>query len=114
MENADLVEMTITGVHEGETRDGYREVTLSTTRGDVECRYYPAGDAQKAVVFVGGIGGDFDTPARGLYPLLCGELAREGIAALRVRFRHPTVLEEATLDVLAGLTFLDGEGIDVL
>lgn len=38
----------------------------------------------------------------------------EGVASLRVRFCHPTILEEASLDVLAGLIYLEGEGIDTV
>jgi dienelactone hydrolase len=34
-----------------------------------------------------------------------------GVTALRVRYRHPADLAESTLDVLAGLYFLDGLGV---
>ncbi len=113
-DEGELLEMTITGVQLGAVQDGYRPVTVNTSRGDVECRHYPADGTRKAAVWVGGIGGDYDTPARQLYPRLCQELTGEGIASLRVRFRHPTELEEAVLDVLAGITYLQGEGIDTL
>jgi hypothetical protein len=43
--------------------------------------------------------------------LLCEILRKEGIASLRVRYRNPTDLEESILDVLAGLTYLQDEGI---
>ena len=89
----------------------YRSVTLETDRGDVECRYYDAPGARCAAVWVGGAGGSWDTPARGLYPRLCEELAVDGIASLRVRFRHATVLEEAVFDVLAGIAHLERTGI---
>jgi alpha/beta superfamily hydrolase len=62
---------------------------------------------------VGGIGGDFDTPAEGLYPRLCADLKEKGISSLRVSFRHPTDLTEAVLDVLVGLEFLKAEDIKV-
>jgi pimeloyl-ACP methyl ester carboxylesterase len=93
--------------------DGYRPVTLVTSRGDVALRYYERPGATCGAIFVGGVGGDFDSPGGGrLYPELCNDLVHGSIAALRVRFRHPTMLDEAVLDVLAGLRFLTGNGID--
>ena len=103
--------MVIRDVAVGAAEDGYLPVTLDTSRGSVACRYYPAAGSHRAAVWVGGVGGGWDTPARGLYPRLCADLVHEGIASLRVRFRHPTILEEAVLDVLAGLSYLEAEGI---
>lgn len=95
-----------------ETGPGGREdVVLLTSRGEVECRHYPGRD-RRGVAMVGGVGGGFDSPARDLYDRLSAELSREGIAALRVRFRDPTDLEEASLDLLAGLSFLRSKGVD--
>lgn len=94
--------------------DGFRPVTLATHRGTVECRYFPVPEAASAVVWIGGVGGDLDSPARGLYPRLCRELQEDGIASLRVQFRHPTDLEDSTQDVLAGIGFLGHEGIPAL
>src|SRR5437868_2510401 len=53
----------------------------------------------------------WDTPAHGLYPRLCRELRPLGLASLRVRFRDPTCLPAAVLDVLAAAAFLAGEGV---
>ena len=94
-----------------EPEDRFKSVTIETSRGKVECRYYTAENADKAVIMVGGVGGGFDTPADGLYPRLCEDLMGMGISSLRVRFRYPTDLAEATLDVLVGIEFLKGEGI---
>jgi alpha-beta hydrolase superfamily lysophospholipase len=96
---------------EPEPDGGYEAVTMQTSRGDVTCRYYSAPDARRGAIWVGGVGGGFDTPARGLYPQLCSELAAAGIASLRVRYRDPLNLSEAVLDVLAGVGYLAGEGI---
>ena len=93
-------------------RAAYRSLTLSTSRGHVECRHYEAPGARRAAVWVGGVGGGFDTPASGLYPQLCGELVDAAIASLRVRFRHPTLLDEAVFDVLAGVAYLEETGVD--
>ncbi len=98
-------------IMESITDEGYMPVRLSTARGAIEARYYESDRPGRAVIFVGGIGGDFDTPAKGLYPRLCLELLPRGINALRVAFRHPTVLDESIYDVLAGLEFLKGKGV---
>lgn len=104
--------MIVQGVEIKPEQEGYHPVNLRTSRGYIRCRYYPVKGAQKAAIWVGGVGGDWDTPARGLYPLLCEELQREAIASLRVRFRYSTELKEAILDVIAGITFLQDEGIE--
>ncbi|PWC55943.1 alpha/beta fold hydrolase [Azospirillum sp. TSO22-1] len=90
--------------------EGYRTVTLPTPAGSVEARHYPAAGSVGAV-WVGGVGGGFDTPARGLYPRLCADLTGHGIQSLRVRFRFPTRLDEAVADALAGLDFLAAQGV---
>jgi len=104
-------EMLVQDVEVGAKHEEYHGVKLITSRGPIHCRSYPVQGAQKGAIWVGGVGGDWDTPARGLYPLLCQELMREGIASLRVRYRYPTELEESILDVLAGLTYLQDQGI---
>lgn len=96
------------------TDESYQPVRLVTNRGDVACRFYEAPGARHGAVWVGGAGGGWDTPARNLYPRLCQDLLREGVASLRVRFRNPRVLDEAVHDVQAGLAFLRGKGVDVL
>jgi pimeloyl-ACP methyl ester carboxylesterase len=106
--------MDLHDIVRGRTTEGYREITLRTSHGDIECRYYAVPGAYRGVLWVGGVGGNFDTPARGLYPRLCSDLQAVGIASLRVRYRYPTVLEEAVLDALAGLTFLESEGIEAV
>lgn len=97
---------------EGEmTPEGFRPIRLMTARGMTEVRYYPTADpSSRAAVWVGGTGGGWDTPARGLYPRLCRELTSEGIASLRIRFRVPTLLEEAIFDTVAGLEYLHNTG----
>lgn len=106
-------EMMVEGVEvNAQQTEGYHLIKLITSRGPIHCRYYPVEGAQKAAIWVGGVGGGWDTPAQGLYPKVCQELASEGIASLRVRFRYPTQLIEAILDVLAGLTFLQDQGIE--
>ena len=95
------------------TADGYEPVTIKTSLGDVDCHYYPSHGTKRGAIFVGGAGGGFDTPVRGwLYPRLSETLPQVGIACLRVRYRRPAILSDCTLDVLAGVHFLESEGID--
>jgi pimeloyl-ACP methyl ester carboxylesterase len=88
----------------------YDLIKLDTERGELLCRYYsspyPQHHASVAVVYVTGVGGGWGTPAGGLYPRLCGSLARIAIDGLRIRYRHPTDLLESVFDTLAGITFL--------
>lgn len=101
-------DVEVGGLHQ----EGYHPVKITTSRGSVHCRYYPVTGTQQAAIWVGGVGGDWDTPAKGLYRQLCQDLTSKGIASLRVHYRYPTELVEAVLDVLAGLSFLQDEGIE--
>lgn len=113
---AETFELEIEDVRRpGATADDYETVELVTDRGHIEMRYYPVPASTRAAIFVGGTGGGFDTPVNGsLYPRLCDELQGDGIACLRVRYRQPVHLEECTLDVLAGIHFLESEGAETL
>lgn len=93
------------------TEEGFDPVRMETDRGPVEARYYAVPHGTLGVIWIGGVGGGFDTPARGLYPRLCNDLRADGIASLRVRFRVPGDLEEAVHDALCGLSFLGRQGI---
>ncbi|MFB2739261.1 alpha/beta hydrolase family protein [Umezakia ovalisporum] len=84
----------------------YYPVKLVTSRDSTYCRYYPVKDADKAVIWVGGVGGEWDTPAPGLYPRLCQDMRSGTIASLRIRHLYPTQLVNSILDVLIGLAFL--------
>jgi predicted esterase len=93
--------------------DNYRSITLLTNSQDsVDCRYYYTEGAKKAVIWVGGMGGGWDTPAKRLYPQLCQKLVNnERISSLRIRYRYPRDLDESLTDVIAGIKFLEHEGI---
>jgi pimeloyl-ACP methyl ester carboxylesterase len=78
----------------------------------VDLRHYEVAGARGAALFVGGAGGGWDTPGRGrLYPDLCADMVAAGVAAVRVRYRHPNDLAECALDVLAALAYLESGGI---
>jgi pimeloyl-ACP methyl ester carboxylesterase len=93
--------------------DTYRSITLVTSRQDsVDCRYYYTEGAKKAVIWVGGIGGGWDTPAKWMYPQLCQKLVNnERISSLRIRYRYPRDLDESLTDVIAGIKSLEHDGI---
>lgn len=103
--------MIITGLQIHDAVDGYQPIDVETSRGVVKGRYFPAPDATTGAIFVGGAGGGWDGPAHGLYDRLCVSLSAAGIAALHVSYRKPNNLPECTLDVLAGLAFLDVQKI---
>lgn len=89
----------------------YRDLRLRTGPGSLVVRCYEVPKAASAVIMVGGVAGDFDTPAHELYPHLASTLTQEGIATLRVQFRDPIDLDDSTHDVLAGIEFLKGHGM---
>ncbi|MBA3978130.1 MAG: dienelactone hydrolase family protein [Nitrosopumilus sp.] len=100
---------------ESVNNEGYIPIKLrifdrSDDDGDyIGCRYYKSGFevSNAAVILVGGVGGGWDSPAKGLYHRLSAKLAKDDkINSLRIRFRYPTNLEECVVDVLAGMEFL--------
>jgi hypothetical protein len=95
-------------------QSGYQPIRVETNRRNIDFRYYPVSGTQCGAIWVGGVGGGWDTPAAGLYPRLCQELMGEAIASLRIRYRYPTILEEAVLDVFAGISYLESEGIKTI
>lgn len=88
------------------TPEGYQPVRLTTAQGIIEARWTPVQNPSRAVLWLGGTGGGFNSPAHGLYPRMIAEFKEEGIAALRVCFRHSTLLRESVHDALAGIAFL--------
>ena len=100
-------------VHEGSSPQGFELVRLVTRRGPVETRLYPV-PAPRAAVFVGGVGGDWDTPANALYPRLCADLPGEGVACLRLNFRDPTDLSESECDLLAAVEYFQRRHVEAV
>lgn len=112
--NPEFLEVVVEDAVVEHERDGYQFTRLRTNRAEISCRYYPVENSHLGTIWVGGVGGDWDSPARELYPQLCQQLRSEKIASLRVRFRHPTQLGSSVLDVLAGISFLRDRGITKL
>lgn len=113
-ENVPLRDMQIGIIETGPMTEGFLPVRLQTPGGELEVRYYPAAGASRAALWVGGVGGDWDTPAHGLYPRLSECFQEEGIASLRVRFRRPADFDASVEDVLSGITFLKLQGLEAI
>jgi pimeloyl-ACP methyl ester carboxylesterase len=88
--------------------NNYTAVKLQTSHQEkIDCRYYAFKDTKKAVIYVGGVGGGWDSPAGELYSRLSQSLLSNGISSLRIRYRYPTDLNECVIDVIAGVKFLE-------
>ena len=88
--------------HEGELGEG---VLLRTDRGDIQAILHQAPEAQHGVIWVGGARGGFGRPGHGAYARLADVLRRDRISSRRLRYRHPNVLCECALDIMAGGTY---------
>jgi len=111
-----VLEMVINDFDVGPiVHDGYYPISLKTSRGILECRYYASAERRRAVVFAGDTRGGWDSPVRNiLYPGLCNDLSRHNINCLRIKYRYPENLAESILDVLAGVTFLAQDGVETI
>ena len=97
-------------VEAGPELGGVEQLTLKTDAGDIPCRFHQAQEGSAAVLWVGGAGGGLDGPAGGMYPRLAAQLARQGIASLRLHYRLPNRLSDCVLDTLAGVACLRQRG----
>ena len=93
--------------YEGELGEG---VLLRTDRGDIQAILHQAPEAQHGVIWVGGARGGFGRPGQGAYARLADVLRRDWITSLRLCYRHPNVLPECALDVMAGVAYLTQGG----
>ena len=89
--------------HEGELGEG---LLLRTDRGDIQAILHQAPEAQHGVIWVGGARGGFGRPGHGAYARLAEVLRRDRISSLRLSYRHPNVLPECVLDIMAGVAYL--------
>jgi len=94
--------------HEGQLGEG---LLLRTDRGDIQAILHPAPETPYGVIWVGGARGGFGRPGQGAYARLADMLQRHQIASLRLCYRHPNVLPECALDVLAGIAYLQQDHV---
>ncbi len=90
----------------------FQRVVLRGEAGPVDARLAANEGDLAGVVLVGGVGGGFDSPSRDLYGRLQRLLPAEGMSVVRVRFRLPGDLDEAALDVRAGVALLEARGVE--
>ena len=91
-------------------KNDYIPIKLITDKGEISCRFYKVDSNNLGVIWVGGVGGDWDSPAEGLYPDLSQKLKENDISSLRIRYRYPHDINESAYDVLAGIRFLEDMG----
>ena len=94
--------------------EGALGVRINATRGDIPCLFHPpVGESSgTAVLYVPGARGGFGGPANGLYADVAEALAQQGIAGLRMNYRHAANLDESTLDALVGVWHLAAQGYE--
>ena len=91
-------------------KNDYIPVELITDKGDVSCRFYKVDSNNLGVIWVGGVGGDWDSPSGELYSDLSKKLKEHCISSLRVRYRYPHDINESVYDVLTGIKFFEDIG----
>lgn len=105
------LELSILGVAGKERPDGAVDISINSTRGEINGILHTCEGEPGAVIYVGGALGGLDGPADGLYPKLAHELsAPGGMTGLRLHYRQPGEFQECVLDVLGGVSFLRGVG----
>lgn len=98
------------------TSKSFATINLMTLRGEVLGQYYSPREEppRGGIIFVGGVEGNWDSPARNLYPELAKSFQENNIASLRLEYRNPRNLDEAVYDILAGINFLKSQQISRL
>jgi alpha/beta superfamily hydrolase len=89
--------------------DGNLRVLVTTSRGEIRSVLHPCPNQPVAAIYVGGARGGFEGPADDIYGRLANRL-RPQVTGLRLHYRHPGEFEECVLDVLAGVSLLQGFG----
>jgi fermentation-respiration switch protein FrsA (DUF1100 family) len=82
-------------------------IQIVTPRGPVTAIVAAVPQAPGGVVMVGGAGGGLHGPS-GVYADLGERLPHLGLAALRLDYRRPSILNDSVADTLAGIDFLNG------
>lgn len=75
--------------------------------GKIRCEFYGAG-SNKAIIYIGGVGGGTHGPAN-IYHPLAESLLSENISSMLIDCRYNTDLDECISDVLACIEYLDKE-----
>ncbi len=89
-----------------------RQVRLYLENGSIACRYYETVGARSAVLWLGGVGGGFDSPAHDLFDRMASDFLGRRVNSVRLRYRYASDLDLSVEDALAALEFLGQRGIE--
>ncbi len=88
-----------------------QKIVIHTVSGKIESILHTAGGG-KGIIWVCGARGGLDGPSFGIYRILSQKLVARGFSSLCLNYRLPGNLDECILDVLTGIDYLKGIGID--
>lgn len=117
-ESEEAEELTIFGVSAVPLADNKYEITLQTSRGDIQGLLMPCEGEVGAVIWASsGAGGRFGF-GENAYLAVSEQLLEDGVTSLHLQFREPSPypgpFEECVLDVLGAISFLRGIGIEAI
>lgn len=94
--------------------ENFAEILLRTSGGNIQIRYYPVLEKSTGfgIIWGGGAGGGFDSPARDLYPRGAQYFQDRGTASVRIQYRNPHHFKNAVADVLLGIKFFAAQEIE--
>lgn len=87
-----------------------QRITIPSVHGPLPGLLAAAPNATGAAIMCGGAGGGTFGPS-GVYADLAERLPAVGVTALRLDYRHPNVLHDCVADALAGIAYLERQGI---
>ncbi len=103
--------MKIIGTHSEKQNQNQEHVVIDTDEGNIECIFHDLKSGRGVIWLCGALGG-FDGPSFGIFKTLSEQLVSDGISSLRLHYRYPGQFDECVQDVLVGIKFLNGTGID--
>ena len=104
-------QLELIGVHSVPLDSDRASITLKTSGGDMDAIFHQT-EGDSGVIWVCGALGGLDGPSFGIFALLSQALLSEGISSLRLNYRLPGDFDQCVLDVLAGVQFLQQQGLD--
>ena len=102
-----IEQVTFCPPHDGGAGEG---LILRSNLGDIKGILHRAEGSNQGVIWVCGSIGGFDGPGPGTGARLSEEFRGQGITSLRLDYREPNALTGCVMDLLAGVTYLQGEG----
>jgi len=81
-----------------------RQVRLYLENGSIACRYYETVGARSAVLWLGGVGGGFDSPAHDLFDRMASDFLGRRVNSVRLRYRYASDLDLAKQEIEMGFS----------